>query len=233
MAYCLDDGKVDQESEFETELYNSLLKQLEEMKSDISDETLALIWLYLRTCFGKPVESLFMHKDLWNFDKKNFIGAVEFLNRDETIQDDAASLALKHLILNQLSSHDQCLKQWNVDLYDDVFKDLCSKCQIHNCQNCADSLNILIQSSDSIITKVRQEEELLSGKYMFHSMDESVLGYFPIYSRQCVVRDPAVVSGFSVYANFFLQRKKGYWCIAEGTERRHLEMYKISTTGIF
>ena len=33
MAYCLVDGKVDQESEFETNLYNNLVKQFEEMKA--------------------------------------------------------------------------------------------------------------------------------------------------------------------------------------------------------
>ena len=33
MAYCLVDGKVDQESEFETNLYNNLEKQFEKMKA--------------------------------------------------------------------------------------------------------------------------------------------------------------------------------------------------------
>ena len=33
MAYCLVDGKVDQDSEFETELYNELVEQLREMKA--------------------------------------------------------------------------------------------------------------------------------------------------------------------------------------------------------
>ena len=33
MAYCLVDGKVDQESEFETNLYNNLVKQFEKMKA--------------------------------------------------------------------------------------------------------------------------------------------------------------------------------------------------------
>jgi len=35
MAYCLVDGKVEQESEFETDLYNELVKQLTEMKDDL------------------------------------------------------------------------------------------------------------------------------------------------------------------------------------------------------
>ena len=33
MAYCLIDGKVDQESGFETNLYNELVEQLREMKA--------------------------------------------------------------------------------------------------------------------------------------------------------------------------------------------------------
>ena len=33
MAYCLVDGKVDQNSEFETDLYKELVEQLKEMKA--------------------------------------------------------------------------------------------------------------------------------------------------------------------------------------------------------
>ena len=35
MAYCLIDGKVDQESKFETNLYNELLEQLKRMKAGL------------------------------------------------------------------------------------------------------------------------------------------------------------------------------------------------------
>ena len=35
MAYCLLDGKVEQESEFETNLYNELVEQLREMKAGL------------------------------------------------------------------------------------------------------------------------------------------------------------------------------------------------------
>ena len=36
MAYCLVDGKVEQESDFETNLYNELLEQLKKMKDGFS-----------------------------------------------------------------------------------------------------------------------------------------------------------------------------------------------------
>ena len=73
MAYCLYDGKVDQGSEFETSLYNSLIEQVNKMKErffkfqvtcvcfsfesrvwvieskkDISKQALVLIWMYLK-----------------------------------------------------------------------------------------------------------------------------------------------------------------------------------------
>ena len=35
MAYCLLDGKVEQESEFETNLYKELVEQLRDMKADL------------------------------------------------------------------------------------------------------------------------------------------------------------------------------------------------------
>ena len=35
MAYCLVDGKVEQESSFETKLYNDLVEQLRDMKAGI------------------------------------------------------------------------------------------------------------------------------------------------------------------------------------------------------
>ena len=77
MAYCLYDGKVDQQSEFETSLYNSLLDQMPEMKEgfivfmscciknttwiflkDIPGTALALIRMYLQV-LGKPGERMF------------------------------------------------------------------------------------------------------------------------------------------------------------------------------
>ena len=36
MAYCLVDGKVEQESPFEMNLYNELVEQLKEMKAGLN-----------------------------------------------------------------------------------------------------------------------------------------------------------------------------------------------------
>ena len=119
MAYCLDDGKIDQESEFETELYNSLLQQLEKMKNDISDETLALIWIYLQTV-GKPVESLLMKRGLWNFDKRDFKSAILTVTWDEVIENDKVILTIKRLIVNRLKSQNQYPVKWLKDLYNEV-----------------------------------------------------------------------------------------------------------------
>ena len=122
MAYCLDDGKMDQESEFETELYNSLLKQLKEMTNNISDEILALIWLYLQA-IGKSAEPLLMNKELWKFDKKDFRSSILTLVWDGDIDNDAATLALKELIVNNLKTRNECTKQWTEDIY---------KCYMYN-----------------------------------------------------------------------------------------------------
>ena len=122
MAYCLDDGKIDQESEFETELYNSLLKQLKEMTNNISDEILALIWLYLQT-IGKSAEPLLMNKELWKFGKKDFRSAILTLVWDEDIENDAATLAVKELIVNNVKSQNECPKKWAEVIY---------KCYMYN-----------------------------------------------------------------------------------------------------
>ena len=122
MAYCLDDGKMDQESEFETELYNSLLKQLKEMTNNISDEILALVWLYLQT-IGKSAEPLLKNKELWKFDKKDFRSAILTLVWDGEIDNYAATLALKESIVNNLKTRNECPKQWTEVIY---------KCYVYN-----------------------------------------------------------------------------------------------------
>ena len=43
MAYCLIDGKVEQESVFETNLYNQLLKQLKSLKAGL--RALKFTWI--------------------------------------------------------------------------------------------------------------------------------------------------------------------------------------------
>ena len=231
MAYCLDDGKIDQESEFETELYNSLLKQLEEMKSDISDETLALIWLYLHT-IGKPVEPFLMHKDLWNFGKEGFTRSIQTLTWDQSINNDAVTLnhlALKDLIVNRLNYHDQCVKQWTSAIFTDALKDFCSKCQFRNCRNCAESFYMTIESPEN--SKHPSSKHPLSGNYTFHSIEKG--GHFPTYK---FIQESSVpeMRRYLKYADFFLQRKKGYWCIVKQRkvkQSRPFELYKISTTG--
>lgn len=58
MAYCLVDGKVEQESEFETNLYNELLDQMKKMKAGFPllkiFNTSTLQW---RKCFSSLGDS--------------------------------------------------------------------------------------------------------------------------------------------------------------------------------
>ena len=43
MAYCLVDGKLEHESAFETNLYNSLLEQFKEMKAGFKTLTISIL----------------------------------------------------------------------------------------------------------------------------------------------------------------------------------------------
>ena len=126
MAYCLDDGKIELDSEFETELYTSLLEQLDKMKNDIPVETLVLVWLYLQT-IGKPAEPLLIDTDIWNFNKSDFKSAILTLMLDGEIENDAVTLAVKELIVNRLKSHNESLLPWVKCIYNQVlincFKD--------------------------------------------------------------------------------------------------------------
>ena len=59
MAYCLYDGKVDQESEFETKMYESLLDQVLSMqdsfaRSMIHAYSLRKSWTFLTNIILKP-----------------------------------------------------------------------------------------------------------------------------------------------------------------------------------
>ena len=120
MAYCLDDGKIELDSEFETELYTGLLEQFDKMKNDIPAETLVMVWLYLQT-IGKSSEALLMDTDIWNFNKSDFKSAILKLMLDGEIENDAVTLAMKELIVNRLESHDESLLQWVNYIYSQVF----------------------------------------------------------------------------------------------------------------
>ena len=120
MAYCLDDGKIELDSEFETELYTGLLEQFDKMKNNIPAETLVMVWLYLQT-IGKSAEALLMDTDIWNFNKSDFKSAILKLMLDGEIENDAVTLAMKELIVNRLESHDESLLQWVNYIYNQVF----------------------------------------------------------------------------------------------------------------
>ena len=76
MAYCLFDGKIDQKSKFETNLYNDLFDQLRELFSLDCGWTKALpfAWIYLKT-FGQITESL-CNELFWTFTEEDFKNAL-------------------------------------------------------------------------------------------------------------------------------------------------------------
>ena len=138
MAYCLVDGKVDQESKFETNLYNELLKQIKQKagfdtriadiqvlvqsvpkkpKQNIPRLSKAVIWLYLQI-IGTPVERLLSKERLWTFDRDDFEKAYLFLTFKSPARNPSA-LEMRELISKHFSTQSE-LAEWLNDIYDKV-----------------------------------------------------------------------------------------------------------------
>ena len=73
IAYCLFDGKVDQESELETNLYNDLVDQLKDIFWRDS-KGFPFAWIYLKM-FGQITESL-CDQIFWTFTAESFKNAL-------------------------------------------------------------------------------------------------------------------------------------------------------------
>ena len=92
IAYCLFDGKVDQKSKFETDLYNDLVEQLNNLYFLVSGwkKILPFAWIYLKT-FGQITESLCNHF-FWTFTEEDFKNALacfvfEYNEKDNRVKD--------------------------------------------------------------------------------------------------------------------------------------------------
>ena len=160
MAYCLMDGKVEQKSTFESQLYEELLKQMMEALPGcflldayhrydtlVPKETLALIWIYLHI-IGKPADQFLNNRKLFDFQRKDFKSAIACLMLDDDGETDSTVVNMKDLILKHFKSEKE-LADWSKDIFKQVaiifqrirFK-LTSACVIHSkrlplCVNCS------------------------------------------------------------------------------------------------
>ena len=118
IAYCLIDGKVEQGSSFETNLYNDLVEQLRKIKADLSKRTMALIWLYLQI-IGKPVERLLSIQDLWTFDRNDIEKAADFLILKNQFHLDRSALEMRELLSQHFTS-EKNLAEWSKEILENV-----------------------------------------------------------------------------------------------------------------
>ena len=145
MAYCLMDGKVEQKSTFESQLYEELLKQMMEALPGrflldaygmhaayhrydtlVPKETLALVWIYLHI-IGKPADQLldthFLNincsRGLFDFLRKDFKTAIACLMLDDDGETDSTVLNMRDLILKHFKSEKE-LADWSKDIFKQV-----------------------------------------------------------------------------------------------------------------
>ena len=127
------DGKVDQNSLFETYLYNDLLQQLKNDKvnsfvkikecfvwkkiKNISKRVIALVWFYLQIN-GKPNEKL-IDELLGVFDRNDFNSALLWLMLHDEEEMDIMALEMKELILKHFQSKNE-LSNWSKDIFNQV-----------------------------------------------------------------------------------------------------------------
>ena len=131
MAYCLMDGKVEQKSTFESQLYEELLKQMMEVLPGcfhlytyhrydtlVPKETMALVWIYLHI-IGKPADQFLNKRGLFDFQRKDFKSAIACLMLDDDGETDSTALNMKDLILNHFKSEKE-LTLWSKDIFKQV-----------------------------------------------------------------------------------------------------------------
>ena len=135
MAYCLMDGKVEQKSTFESQLYEELLKQMMEALPGcfllgaynpvhttrctlVPKETMALVWIYLHI-IGKPAEQFLNKRGLFDFQRKDFKSAIACLMLDDDGETDSTALNMKDLILKHFKSEKE-LTLWSKDIFKQV-----------------------------------------------------------------------------------------------------------------
>ena len=132
IAYCLIDGKLEQGSGFETDLYNDLVVQLKSMKDGfqayqslrfplrrfqnsnvvlkpekhLPKRTLALIWIYLQI-IGPAADRLLSEEDLWTIDRTDFEKASLFLLLKNPAYQDPTALEMRELISVHFNSENQ------------------------------------------------------------------------------------------------------------------------------
>jgi len=197
MAYCLYDGKVDQQSEFETSLYNSLLDQLKEMK-DIPGTALALIRMYLQV-LGKPGERMFKEQ-IWCFTRKDFKNAITSLLLND--DDDNNELVLKMVNVVRMHFNDeQQIFEWTKDIF----------------RKHAESFKEALKESSkkpiyiSVKTRTGGPKDKLSGKYDYIWTKDNV----DMFAKPLADFSSGLYSGSNTYpaSKFFLIYRNGFWFI--------------------
>ena len=129
MVYCLMDGKVDQKSTFESQLYEQLHDQMVDASVDgIEDsferetlrpkQTLALVWLYLHI-IGKPADQFLNHWGLFDFLRKDFKSSVACLILNDDGETDPSAINMKELILKHFKSEKE-LTDWSKHIFKQV-----------------------------------------------------------------------------------------------------------------
>ena len=118
------DGKITQDSEFEENLCNTLIDEIDEGGYTLNE--LALLWLYCKA-WGATVEYLFTYRYLWKCHRDNLrqvLFNLCFPDPDET----PASNDLYELLKMKLTKDNTNLSDWSNKVYK-ASLDLVPKCE--------------------------------------------------------------------------------------------------------
>ena len=112
MRNCSQDGKVTQKSEFESDLYQTLVTSIKESHSDLNE--MALLWLYCKS-WGVHANHVLSENDFWKFNRDHLRQVLFDLCFPDP--DEFKSTELLQLLKARLEKDNKDPTEWSNAIY--------------------------------------------------------------------------------------------------------------------
>ena len=117
------DGQLEQNSDFETELFQSTIDQLTRTKMTKVEN--ALMWLFVKT-WGQQGQHVIVNDEIWNFGGEDLqeaiMGIAYPFKREENSNEDGENLveSLRKLIMGRFDNKKSEFYEWSQTVHDEV-----------------------------------------------------------------------------------------------------------------
>ena len=117
------DGQLEQNSDLETELFQSTIDQL--TKTKMTKVENALMWLFVKT-WGQQGQHVIVNDEIWNFGGEDLqeaiMGIAYPFKREEKSNEDGENLVelLRNLIMGRFDNKKSEFYEWSQTIHDEV-----------------------------------------------------------------------------------------------------------------